>query len=103
MHFQEASHPEAKLIRCTRGRIFDVMIDLRPESPTHRQWFGLELSSREPPGALPARANDLPLVVGSNQRLTALGFKQQLDLEARLAQTIEWWRVAARKESSSHE
>src|SRR5260221_4179938 len=39
MHFQEAPHAEAKLIRCTRGRIFDVMIDLRPESPTHRKWF----------------------------------------------------------------
>ena len=45
MHFQEAPHAEAKLIRCTRGRIFDVMIDLRPESPTHRKWFGLELSA----------------------------------------------------------
>jgi dTDP-4-dehydrorhamnose 3,5-epimerase len=46
MHFQEAPHAEAKLIRCTRGRIFDVMIDLRPESPTHRKWFGLELSAQ---------------------------------------------------------
>jgi nucleoside-diphosphate-sugar epimerase len=54
-------------------------------------------------GALPARANDLPLVVGSNERLTALGWKQQFDLEAGLAQTIEWWRAAARKESSSRE
>lgn len=45
MHFQEAPHAEAKLVRCTRGRIFDVMVDLRPESPTHRKWFGLELSA----------------------------------------------------------
>jgi dTDP-4-dehydrorhamnose 3,5-epimerase len=45
MHFQAAPHAEAKLVRCTRGQIFDVMVDLRPESPSHRKWFGLELSA----------------------------------------------------------
>jgi len=45
MHFQGAPHAEAKFVRCTRGALFDVMIDLRPESPTHRQWFGMELSA----------------------------------------------------------
>lgn len=54
-------------------------------------------------GALPARANDLPLVVGSNQRLQELGWKQQFDLEAGLAQTIDWWRPKVRKESSTRE
>ena len=45
MHFQRAPHAEAKFVRCTRGAIFDVMIDLRPESPTHGRWFGTELTA----------------------------------------------------------
>jgi dTDP-4-dehydrorhamnose 3,5-epimerase len=35
--------PEAKLVRCTRGRIFDVALDIRRDSPTFRRWFGVEL------------------------------------------------------------
>jgi dTDP-4-dehydrorhamnose 3,5-epimerase len=45
MHFQIGAHAEAKFIRCTRGAIYDVVVDLRPESPTHRQWFGVELTA----------------------------------------------------------
>jgi dTDP-4-dehydrorhamnose 3,5-epimerase len=45
MHFQVAPKAQPKLVRCTAGAIFDVIIDLRPESPTHRQWFGAELSA----------------------------------------------------------
>jgi len=45
MHFQEAPAIEAKLVRCTRGAIFDVLVDLRPESPSHGQWYGVELSA----------------------------------------------------------
>jgi dTDP-4-dehydrorhamnose 3,5-epimerase len=45
MHYQTAPHAEAKLVRCTKGRIFDVIVDLRPDSPTHRQWFGAELDA----------------------------------------------------------
>lgn len=45
MHFQAAPHAEAKLVRVTRGRVFDVAIDLRPDSPTYRQWTGAELSA----------------------------------------------------------
>jgi dTDP-4-dehydrorhamnose 3,5-epimerase len=33
-----------KIVRCTRGSVFDVIVDLRPESPTYRRWFGVELS-----------------------------------------------------------
>ena len=44
LHFQRAPHAETKLVRCTRGAIFDVIVDLRPESPTHAAWFGAELS-----------------------------------------------------------
>jgi dTDP-4-dehydrorhamnose 3,5-epimerase len=43
MHFQEPPHAEAKLVRCTAGAIYDVIIDLRPESPTYCRWFGIEL------------------------------------------------------------
>lgn len=45
MHFQREPHPQAKLVRCTRGRIYDVAIDLRPDSPTFRQWAGAELTA----------------------------------------------------------
>jgi dTDP-4-dehydrorhamnose 3,5-epimerase len=45
MHFQEAPALEAKLVRCTRGAIFDVVLDLRRESLTYCKWFGIELSA----------------------------------------------------------
>lgn len=45
MHFQEAPALEAKLVRCTRGAIFDVALDLRPESITYGKWCGVELSA----------------------------------------------------------
>lgn len=44
MHFQRDPSPEAKLVRCTRGAMFDVVVDLRPESPTWRHWYGVELT-----------------------------------------------------------
>jgi dTDP-4-dehydrorhamnose 3,5-epimerase len=44
MHFQAPPNAQAKLVRCTRGAIFDVLIDLRPESPTYKQWFAHELT-----------------------------------------------------------
>jgi dTDP-4-dehydrorhamnose 3,5-epimerase len=45
MHWQRAPHAEGKLVRCTRGAIFDVIVDLRPGSRTRLGWFGLELSA----------------------------------------------------------
>ena len=45
LHFQRAPHEEAKLVRCTRGAIFDVAVDLRPGSPTRGTWFGVRLDS----------------------------------------------------------
>lgn len=45
MHYQAAPHGQAKLVRCTRGRVYDVGIDLRPGSPTFRRWVGVELSA----------------------------------------------------------
>lgn len=43
LHFQAPPAAEAKLVRCTRGRIFDVIVDLRPASPTWLGWFAAEL------------------------------------------------------------
>lgn len=45
LHYQEAPHEEAKLVRCTAGAIFDVAVDLRPASATYLRWFGCELSA----------------------------------------------------------
>jgi dTDP-4-dehydrorhamnose 3,5-epimerase len=45
MHYQAPPHAEAKLIRCTRGAIWDVALDLRPASPTFRQHIGVELTA----------------------------------------------------------
>ncbi len=45
MHFQRPPHAETKLVRCTRGAIWDVAIDLRPGSPTRGQWQGFELTA----------------------------------------------------------
>lgn len=45
MHYQAAPYAEAKLVRCTRGAIWDVCLDLRPDSPTFRQWHGETLSA----------------------------------------------------------
>lgn len=45
MHYQAEPEPEVKLVRCTRGAIHDVVVDLRPDSPTFRQWVGIELSA----------------------------------------------------------
>lgn len=44
MHYQIAPYAEVKLVRCTAGAIFDVIIDLRPDSPTFKQWFTQELT-----------------------------------------------------------
>ena len=45
MHYQGAPHEQAKLVRCTRGSIYDVAVDLRPRSPTFGQWLGIELTA----------------------------------------------------------
>lgn len=45
MHYQSAPFAETKLVRCTKGSLYDVVIDLRPESPTYKQWVGAVLSA----------------------------------------------------------
>ena len=44
MHFQKPPHGEGKLVRCMSGAIYDAIIDLRPDSPTYCQWFGIDLT-----------------------------------------------------------
>lgn len=48
MHYQNPPHAEMKLVTCTRGRVYDVVVDVRAGSPTFLQTFGLELSAAEP-------------------------------------------------------
>lgn len=45
MHFQAEPHAEEKLVRCTAGGIYDVIVDIRPQSSTRHRWFGLELTA----------------------------------------------------------
>jgi dTDP-4-dehydrorhamnose 3,5-epimerase len=45
MHYQAAPHGQVKLVRCTMGSIYDVIVDLRAGSPTFRQWVGVELTA----------------------------------------------------------
>lgn len=47
MHFQAAPGEERKLIRCTAGAVFDVVVDLRPDSPTHRRWLSATLCAED--------------------------------------------------------
>src|SRR5215467_12061805 len=45
MHYQAAPHPEAKLVRCTMGAIYDVILDLRAASPSFKRWVAVELTA----------------------------------------------------------
>lgn len=45
MHYQVAPHEEVKVVRCTKGAIFDVAVDLRPSSPTYKRWQGVRLDA----------------------------------------------------------
>jgi dTDP-4-dehydrorhamnose 3,5-epimerase len=45
MHYQEEPYAETKIVRCTRGSIYDVIVDLRQSSPTYNQWYAEELSA----------------------------------------------------------
>lgn len=45
LHYQAEPHAEVKLVRCIRGSIFDVLVDIRPQSPTYLCWQGFELSA----------------------------------------------------------
>jgi len=44
LHFQTSPHSQSKLVRVTRGKVYDVIVDLRKDSPTYKQWQGFELN-----------------------------------------------------------
>jgi dTDP-4-dehydrorhamnose 3,5-epimerase len=46
LHYQIEPFQECKLVRCTRGAIYDVLVDMRPDSPTRGRWFGVELTAQ---------------------------------------------------------
>ena len=45
LHYQAPPYAEVKIVRCVRGAVYDVVVDLRPDSPTFKQWFGAELTA----------------------------------------------------------
>lgn len=45
LHYQDETAPEAKFLRCITGAVYDVIVDMRPDSPTRLQWFGVELTA----------------------------------------------------------
>lgn len=47
LHFQSPPHTQTKLVRCARGRVFDVAVDIRKGSPSYGKWFGTELSAED--------------------------------------------------------
>jgi dTDP-4-dehydrorhamnose 3,5-epimerase len=47
LHYQAAPHAQAKLVRCTRGAVWDVIVDLRPASPAYRRWLAVELTAHD--------------------------------------------------------
>ena len=55
IHFQRGDKAQAKLVRCARGSVLDVAVDLRPQSPTYKQWVAVELSEENKRQLLIAR------------------------------------------------
>ena len=47
LHYQEKPFEEAKLVRCTNGSVYEVIVDLRKDSPSYKKWYGVKLSSKE--------------------------------------------------------
>lgn len=48
LHYQRAPHEESKIVGCLRGAVYDVIVDLRPASPSYRHWFGVTLDATSP-------------------------------------------------------
>ncbi len=74
LHLQRDPHGESKLVRCTRGAIFDVAVDLRPGSPTLHSWFATELSADNGSALLIARgfAHGFQTLVDDSEVLYAM-------------------------------
>jgi dTDP-4-dehydrorhamnose 3,5-epimerase len=84
MHYQVAPHEEVKLVRCIRGALYDVIIDLRSGSPTRGHWFGVELTA----------ANRLMLYVPAG---FAHGFQALADDTEALYQVSEFYTPGAER------
>lgn len=88
LHLQEEPKGEAKLVRATRGRVFDVAVDLRPASPTYLAWTGLELDS--------ARRNAIYIPEGVAHGFLTLEpgcevfYQMSQTYDAGLARTFRW-------------
>ena len=88
MHWQAEPKPEAKIVRPTAGRIFDVALDLRPASPTFRQWFGTELDA--------ARHDALLIPAGcahgfvTLENACAIEYLMDADYAPELARGVRW-------------
>lgn len=88
MHYQSQPHGETKLISCVSGRVYDVLIDLREDSPTYCQWEGFELSANKPqvlyvPGGL---AHGFITLDDSS----SLYYHMSQSYEAASARTVRW-------------
>ena len=83
LHYQADPHWEAKLVRCTRGAVFDVAVDLRRESPTFRRWWSVELTPDNgrqlyvPVGF----AHGFQTLVDDSEILYAMGARYQAELQ----------------------
>ncbi|MCB4790683.1 MAG: dTDP-4-dehydrorhamnose 3,5-epimerase [Elusimicrobia bacterium] len=60
MHYQKAPYREAKLVSCIKGKVYDVIIDLRPESKTFHKWYAIELSADSSKTTAPYRMLYIP-------------------------------------------
>ena len=88
MHLQRDPHGEHKLVRCTRGSVYDVVVDLRPESKTYCEWIGIELSADShtmlfiPPGC----AHGYVTLEDS----TELAYQMSVEFHPESAMTVRW-------------
>jgi dTDP-4-dehydrorhamnose 3,5-epimerase len=88
LHYQADPHPEIKLVRCTRGNLFDVVVDLRPQSATFCKWIGVELSAD--------RRNALYIPAGCAHGFLTLQDNTEVDYQigtqyhAELARGVRW-------------
>lgn len=88
MHYQAAPYSEAKVVRCTAGSIYDVILDIRPESPTFKEWEAFELSTENmrslyiPPGF----AHGFQSLVDNSEVLYMVSEHYRLDYSA----SVRW-------------
>ncbi len=88
LHYQIDPHPEVKLVRCTRGSLFDVVVDLRPQSATFRQWIGLLLSADQRNALyIPAGCAHGFLTLEDN---TEVDYRIGAEYHADLARGVRW-------------